>query len=923
MTIDASKVRYDVDDSYVDFTYGDGYYVDFNNVDGQGAFTVGVTVDARGLSRVITVDGVRLNVTFKNVELTNGADDVVGGLYANGAVTVAPTITFERGKITNNVGGGAYIGEGSVLYFTESVASGNTNGAGLAGDLNSNLQIVDSYVFNNANVNGYGGGVSSPSGVARIIRSDVFGNTAKVGAGVFAAHVETDRATITNNKAVGANGAGGALVVVSSAKLTNTLVADNQATDPAVFGGVVALRNARVEAYNATIVNNGVDLRGYIGSNFDLYNTIVALGDDAVELDAKATANAYNTLSSFVGWADSQNAYEYNGEEIFVAAAAGNYRLSGANVATVNQAVNSGANDYVAAANGYSVGVLPNDFQGDFVDLDGAKRIDNIVDNLGERVGVVDLGAYESTLYREKPSIVVTTLEDVVNPYDGWISLREAVEEYFHYGSLADGSVDVESRYYDPEAVDPGYTVTFDLADYFAQIRPDVDLDNIAADDLTIHYESGKHHDQITAVDSMTIDASTVILAKEYVDKVDENGKPIYVLVDGDPQPLLDANGELVYRQDVDGEFVPVYQYDENGKLLLDENGDPIPVYAKYCPNKFLGYLKTDDGALVLDEDNQPIPLYESVCCTILTDSEENPIYERQLEYQKEQEPIVTMTTGLGITVDADSESRVMAIEGAKLEVNFIDITLTGGVADKGAGLCMDETETTGSTATITRGGVVDNNGGGVYLGAGSNLVVMGADISRNWNGAGVTGGLNSAIYAYGANFAGNKNNVTSGDYDSDGFVKNLYGGAISAGNATVTVENSTFTENEAGAAGAIYATNLTMANSVVMGNKALENSSNGVGAILVVSNGRLANTLVAQNEASTGVAGVVALRNAKLSLYNDTIVDNGDVDLYAVRGSQVGVYNTIVGLTDGDAEDVERVKATGATISAYNTLSA
>ena len=442
MTIDASKVT--LGDEVID-------YVD----------KVGIVVDAKDASRVFTVDGERLNVTFKNIEITNGNDATVGGLYANGFVTIAPNITFYNSAITSNVGGGAYIGEGSILRMYDSVVAGNTDGPGLTGRLNSTMLVVDSLVANNTNEGGLGGGISSANGVVRLVRSTVDGNSANVGAGVYAAHLITDRSTITNNTAYGADGLGGAVVTVSSAQLVNTLVADNKAVDSAVYGGVVALRNAWVDAYNATIVNNGgVDLRLSAGASANMYNTIVGLTDGAVSLDANAKgANAYNTLSAFTDWTKSENAYAYNGAPIFVgdvnSSATGKekYKLNGTNFGKtwiINQAINTGANAYVDAANGYStwdiiVGIDEETgepiYANEYVDLAGDKRIFDGVDDFGQTVAIVDLGAYESNFTMEKPSIIVTTLDDVVNPYDHWISLREAVEVYFHYRELADGSV--------------------------------------------------------------------------------------------------------------------------------------------------------------------------------------------------------------------------------------------------------------------------------------------------------------------------------------------------------------------------------------------------------------------------------------------------------------------------------------------------
>ncbi|MDO4587009.1 MAG: caspase family protein [Planctomycetia bacterium] len=57
--------------------------------------------------------------------------------------------------------------------------------------------------------------------------------------------------------------------------------------------------------------------------------------------------------------------------------------------------------------------------------------------------GGVDIGAYQRAGTMEDPSLIVTTLDDIVDPYDGLISLREAIQYVYYYGwdNISDGGI--------------------------------------------------------------------------------------------------------------------------------------------------------------------------------------------------------------------------------------------------------------------------------------------------------------------------------------------------------------------------------------------------------------------------------------------------------------------------------------------------
>ncbi|MBR4752685.1 MAG: hypothetical protein IK077_13095, partial [Thermoguttaceae bacterium] len=516
------------------------------------------------------------------------------------------------------------------------------------------------------------------------------------------------------------------------------------------------------------------------------------------------------------------------------------------------------------------------------------------------QIGIVDLGAYEAdaSKWREVPSIIVTTLDDVVNPYDGWISLREAVEVYFSWTTPFDAP-DAEYGYYngtyyrkfDQNVDATGYTVTFDLADYFA--KKGVAAGAVKATDLVYRFSETYAADPITVKDSMTIDATSVYVGEKDVPvldengdvkkvvKTDENGKPVYKVVAVDTLQVDKYGDPIVTNpivRNVDGKPVVVGSGDET--LWHEANWDDV--WATDEVGDYI-FVKAEAGKTYV----------------VLNDSEGNQLQKYVLEYEYETETTTEPVYLSGVTVDAlvedatTSRSQVFVIEGTA--TNAPNLTL------------KEMSVTNGETA-------------GIELKEGANLVMIGGSVTNTQNGAGIQGALNTSITLDGVVVSGNEN-------------ANGYGGGVSARNGLVTIKNSTFENNSALAAGGVFAANLYVANSSFTGNEATANDGNGLGTIVIVSRGRLTNTLVADNTAYESEAGVVALRNAIVDVYNGTIVNNESsvanktgVDLQATRGAKVSIYNSIVGLREGTAYDSENVKAhvvsTNATLNAHNTLS-
>ena len=274
-------------------------------------------------------------------------------------------------------------------------------------------------VEKNVVIDGSNGITVSGGGATRVLRflgaeSDEYtilgltitGGSHTHGAGVY---VATGTANIINCSIVGntSTTSGGGLYIAGKgeAKVVNTLIANNSAKygggvySYGASGKSVALSNCTITANKATSNGSGLFTETGYGT-VELRNSIIALNtvkSDVYKKTSSRSIKAYNTLSTFTGWSGgSSDNLAYN-ESLPLFVDVGNYTLTQG-----SQAINQGDNNYVETER----------------DLANANRI----------VGAaVDLGAYEWQFARETPSTIVTATNDVVDPYDNVISLREAV----------------------------------------------------------------------------------------------------------------------------------------------------------------------------------------------------------------------------------------------------------------------------------------------------------------------------------------------------------------------------------------------------------------------------------------------------------------------------------------------------------------
>ena len=680
---------------------------------GGQAWDKGVTIDAQGKDSVFVIKG---------------------------HTTDAPALVLNEITATNGLGGNIVLSDGAVLVMNGGGALNAQNGAGVVGAKNTAIYLNDATVSGNENTNGYGGGVSASEGVVYINNSQVTLNKSATASAVYAANLYVTNSSFMKNEATSGLGA---VVVTAQARLTNALIAEN--TSETGIAGLVAMRNSTVDVYNGTIVNNGSDETGAVdlyvetGAKFAAYNSIIGLGKDSVVADGAVAANY--TLSAFDAWTGGANNFAYDGTDLFVAG----YFLKDTGLTR-----DLGNNAYVTPKNGYGP-------TGSQFDLAKAERMQG---------AAVDLGAYEFRTQdaMEKPSIIVTTLRDTVDPYDGEISLREAVEVYFKY----------EDRLFNAEVDPAGKTVTFDLADYFAGKFNPADKRDINRDAIELEILLDPARRAITVDETMGIDATNVYLGlrtEEWV--VEELNRTLRV------DESVYENGEKLSET-----FLGYETSDQTKEYGYWKQIAPTPAYA--------------DGVTVNALNNSQV--FELVGHTTsapsLTTFEITATRGKDAGFELSDGAVLVMNGG---GVNRTIGSGIVAGQNTAVYVNNAVVDFNVNFDGVGGGISAPYGTVYINDSTFTRNGA--NSGGAVYA---ANLYVTNSTFKENYafdmDGVGAIvissqGRLTNALIADNFSFSGKSGLVVLGNATVDAYnvtlanngTADLYVGR----NANVTLYNS------------------------------------------------------------------------------------------------------------------------------------
>ncbi|MEM0988807.1 MAG: hypothetical protein AAGK00_07985 [Pseudomonadota bacterium] len=408
-------------------------------------------------SRIFNVSAA---TTLSGLTLTGGVSGNNGGaVYASAALTITDSV------LNGNEAGlnGGAISADRALFIENSVVESNVAGflgGGIAASTRATT-LLNSTVQNNTA--GAGGGLSSAGGAVRVLYSSISGNRAENTAG----------GGITNNTGqiilIGsvlngnlAQASGGGIRTAGDVTAINSTISGNTVAGGGSYAG--GIRGDALTLIQSTVTGNSVNGEATalfsVTNDISLTNSIMLGNRGSSEIATDDGTGAFtstgvnivgsNLLSgdTEVGTVTAEEVFDDveelgNGTGVYGGVLADN----GGSTQTValladasNPALDAGDDD-AALSTALSEASLGIDLNGDGDTNDTIDSIDDFAfDQRGNGfdrqadipfVGgddTVDLGAFElQSSVADDPSLIVTTTDDDIDPFDGVISLREAI----------------------------------------------------------------------------------------------------------------------------------------------------------------------------------------------------------------------------------------------------------------------------------------------------------------------------------------------------------------------------------------------------------------------------------------------------------------------------------------------------------------
>ena len=640
-----------------------------------------------------------------------------GAVYAGSLVlNVDVTRSTFTGNSAANHGGAIRTADGGTLTVSESTFTGNEatlHGAAIAAN-GGTLTVTDSTLTGNT-ASGVGGAIFAQNTAAMVKYSVVAQNSADTASGLYSN--------------------GGSLTVYQS------LVADNTSTG-------IYLYNADADIRWSTVAGNtGNDLYANGADTVTVTGSIV-LGAAAANSNVTYASTLYSYASGGIDTTtDTHNYALQSVDELFA---------GGDDIATKYT-----LHEHSVAINGTGITAT-----------DGNPTVD-LAGNARPNDTVYDYGAYEGGNGPETPSMHVTTDQDIVDKWDGLISLREALTVY--YGATDEGT---------PTYTNDGKTVTFE---------EDLGVIDVADDDAHRTYNLDLTHDGlvIEGEDRISFDGETFrLFYLEEAANVTINGVTFRNLsgtVDG---MVLATSSDIATGRDERVVFNGCEFY-ENTTVRGTENsgyGACLSIYgmgAEITDSAFNLNSAVQGGAIYVNRGTLSIDTTTFV---------ENSASENGGAIYTHNAAGVSITNSSFV---ANTSAAAEGVGGAVYLNNqdgtatITESMFTGNTAFKGGAIyCQD------GPIYITGGGFTDNraskDGGAIYS-VEDEIGITGTAFVTN--SAAEDGG---AVYVSTGTFTVNDAVFT---HNTAG----KFGGAIYNYDDAMTVTGGTFSTNSAASGGAIY----------------------------------------------------------------------------------------------------------------------
>ncbi|MDB4766828.1 hypothetical protein OAG71_03985, partial [bacterium] len=652
---------------------------------------------------------------------------------------------------------------------------------------------------------GFGGGVSNePVGEVTITNSTIANNEASQnGGGVFTlgAFAATG-VTISGNSA---SADGGGIVVAgnpSGAKLnlTHSTLANNSGNGGVFFDGG---DGPAVATFNNTIIDDSITGVGNDDSTLAGGNNLFANSDPGIS----GTGNLFNQTVKLGPLADN------GGSTLTHALLLGSPAF---NAGSITLAVGQNGNQLIS-------------------DQRGERRI---------QFGAVDIGAVE-TEFDVTRSLIVTTTQDVVDPLDGFNSLREAIAFANDptSGNNNDGDADSDGLIED--------TITFDASVF------------TGGDNSLIRLTQG----ELSISESLVIDGTSVvgvvITGDADADDITLTGSHITDVSAsfggtlGASDDLLDDNNRVL-------DFTA-----RSGDLTLEG----LTITGGRLNNAAVGYMGGggvrfggrlfSSGTLTLNQS------------TVIGNSASG------LGGSRLDGGGIQSYSGNILLNNSTVSGNYSILDGGGIRTDEGNVSLTdsivvGNISERsGGGILTDEGDISLTNSEVSENVSGDGGGG---LQARGDILLTGSTVSGNVAGR-IGGGIRASNGAVSLN-----DSIVSGN-SSEGI-----GGGIGAFGASITLINSTVSGNDSGSRGGGIGTStgdVSLTNSTVSGN-----TSSGDGGGIRAGNILLTNSAVSGNT-SGGDGGGISTTSRDVSLTNSTVNDNSS---NSDQGSQGGGIRTLTG---------------------------